>query len=119
MNWNIENLSSNKVGIIGMKENFRKVIATAYNRAAGTFGAGVALLLVVNRTNTTVIMTAVSAASVARGGNANDNTGWLALYNTGGERYGCSSRTSTQCVPSTSRQAPPMPTAVAITICFP
>lgn len=84
MNWNIEKLSGNKVAIAGMANNIGQAIADSQ--------ADIVILLEVTSGTGLAAMAAVSAAanvaSVAAGGNANDYTGWLISYATGGEFYG-------------------------------
>ena len=84
VNWNIEQLSGNKVGIAGMATNIGKIIANT--------NADIAIILEVRSATAIAAMTAVSAAanaaSVVIGGAANDYTGWLISYATGNECYG-------------------------------
>jgi hypothetical protein len=93
MNWNIQTLSGNKVAIAGIATNIGKIIATGYNPGGGgAVAPDIVLILEISAGTAIAVMTAVSAAasaaSVALGGNANDYTGWLLSYDTGGECYG-------------------------------
>jgi hypothetical protein len=89
VNWNIEKLSANKVAIGGAGAGG---LGTAMGRVIHACEADVAIILEVSSGTAIAAMTAVSAAanaaSVAAGGNANDYSGWLLSYDTGGECYG-------------------------------
>lgn len=84
VNWNIEKLSGNKIGIAGISAAIGEIISTSQ--------ADILIVLELSSGTAQVAMTAVSnaanAAAVAAGGGANDYTGWLLSNQTGFECYG-------------------------------
>ena len=84
MNWNIQELSQAKVLIPGVAAALGQIIADAQPDIVVLVEpqpvTGIAAIV--------AVALAAGAASVAAGGNANDYTGWLVSYPTGGERYG-------------------------------
>lgn len=79
MNWNIEQLSDNKINIAGM--------ATAIARTVVSQNIDILIVLEVRSTQVNNIMNTLSAALNAVAG-GNNYTGWFLSYKTGGEYYG-------------------------------